>query len=53
MYAKKLVIINHHGVKNGYLLKKDNGQPFTEEEVKNIKEKMEELIQRNLPIDEV
>ena len=53
LFAKKFVVINHHGVKNGYLWRKDNGQPFTEEEVKSIKEKMDELIQRNLPIDEV
>ena len=53
LFAKKFVVINHHGVKNGYLWRKDNRQPFTEEEVKSIKEKMEELIQRNLPIDEV
>ena len=53
LYVKKFVVINHHGVKNGYLWRKDNGQPFTEEEVKSIKEKMDELIQRNLPMDKV
>ena len=33
--------------------KKMGNHLFTKEEVKNIKEKMEELIQRNLSIDEV
>jgi uridine kinase len=53
LYSKKFVTIIQHGVNNGYLWKKDNDQPFTEEEVKEIKDKMNELIQRNLPIDEV
>ena len=35
------------------LINKSNEKPFTEEEVKKIKEKMDELIQQNLKIDEV
>jgi uridine kinase len=49
----KFVAIINHSVNNGYLWKKDNEEPFTEEEIKNIKEKMEELIKQDLPIEEI
>ena len=53
VYSKEFNVIIHHGVKNGYLAKKFDEKDFTEEEIKNIKEKMEELIQKDLPIEEV
>ncbi len=53
LYSKKFVPIIQHSVNNGYLWKKSNGEQFTEEEIKNIKEKMEELIKEDLPIEEI
>ena len=53
LYSKNFVPIVHHSVNNGYLWKKSNEEPFTEEEIKNIKEKMDELIKSNLVIEEV
>ena len=52
-YAKQFNIIVHHRVNNGYLVKKVDLKDFTEEEIKTIKEKMEELIKQNLPITEI
>ena len=53
LYSKEFNVIIHHGVNNGYLAKKVDLKDFTEEEIKKIKEKMEELIKKDLPIDEV
>ena len=53
LYCKNFVPVVHHSVNNGYLWKKSNEEPFTEEEIKNIKEKMDELIKNNLVIEEV
>ena len=52
-YAKQFNVIVHHRVNNGYLVKKVDMKDFTEEEIKTIKEKMEELIKNNLPITEI
>ena len=52
-YAKQFNVIVHHRVNNGYLVKKVDLKDFTEEEIKTIKEKMEELIKNNLPITEI
>ena len=52
-YAKQFNVIVHHRVNNGYLVKKVDMKDFTEEEIKTIKEKMEELIKQNLPITEI
>ena len=51
LFQNKFVAIINHSVNNGYLWKKDNEEPFTEEEFKNIKEKIEELIKKDLPIE--
>ena len=53
VYAKQFNVIVHHGVNNGYLVKKADEKDFTEEEIKNIKDKMTELIKSDLPIQEV
>ena len=53
LYSKQFVPIIQHNVNNGYLWKKDNEKPFTEEEIKNIKDKMTELIKQELPIEEI
>ena len=53
VYSKEFNVIIHHGVNNGYLAKKDNEKDFTEEEISKIKEKMEELIKNDLPIEQV
>ena len=37
---------------NGYLVKKMNEKPFTEEEINKIKEKMKEYIEKDLPLEE-
>ena len=52
-YFKQFNVIIHHGVNNGYLAKKVSLEDFTEEEIKTIKDKMEEIIKKDLPIDEV
>ena len=52
-YAKQFNVIVHHRVNNGYLVKKVDMKDFTEDEIKTIKEKMEELIKQNLPITEI
>ena len=53
IYSKQFNVIIHHKVNNGYLVRKVDEKDFTEEEIKNIKEKMTELIKKDLPIDEV
>ena len=53
VYGKQFNVIIHHGVNNGYLAKKFDEKDFTEEEIKNIKDKMDELIKSDLPIEEV
>jgi len=53
LYQKEFNVIVRHHVNYGYLVKKSNEKPFNEEEVKKIKEKMDELIQQNLKIEEV
>ena len=53
LYSKEFNVIVHHGVNNGYLVKKFNENNFTEEEIKKIKEKMEELIKNDLKIEEI
>ena len=51
LYLNQFNVIIHHGVNNGYLVKKFDEKDFTEDEVKNIKEQMEELIKKNIPIE--
>lgn len=53
LYAKNFNVIIHHGVNNGYLVKKVGEKDFTEEETNKIKEKMNELIKNDLKIEEV
>jgi len=53
VYSKEFNVIVHHSVNNGYLVKKKDRKDFTEEEIKKIKEKMQELIKDDLPIQEV
>ena len=52
LYAKNFNVIIHHGVNNGYLVKKVGEKDFTEE-INKIKEKMNELIKNDLKIEEV
>ena len=52
LYSKDFTITINHNVNNGYLVKKMDEKPFTEEEVTKIKEKMTEYIQQDLPLDE-
>ena len=53
VYSKQFNVIIHHSVNNGYLVRKADEKDFTEEEIKNIKEKMTELIKNDLKIEEV
>lgn len=53
VYFKEFNVIIHHGVNNGYLARKVDMKDFTEEEIKKIKEKMQEIIKKDLPINEV
>ena len=53
VYPKQFTVIIQHGVNNGYLFKKEDLKDFTEEEIRKIKEKMQELIKKDLPIDEI
>ena len=41
LYFKEFNVIVHHGINNGYL------------EIKNIKEKMQEIIKKDLPIEQI
>ncbi len=43
LYSKQFNVIVHHGVNNGYLVKKFDEKDFIEEEITKIKEKMQEL----------
>ena len=52
LYSKDFTITINHNVNNGYLVKKMNEKPFTEEEINKIKEKMKEYIEKDLPIEE-
>ena len=53
LYSKEFNVIVHHGVNNGYLVKKYDEKDFTEEEINKIKEKMDELIKKDLKIEEI
>ena len=53
LYSKQFNVIIHHGVNNGYLARKVDMKDFTQEEIDKIKEKMQEIIKQDLPIDEV
>jgi uridine kinase len=53
LYSKEFTVSINHNVNNGYLVKKTNEKPFTEEEINKIKEKMKEYIDQNLEIKEV
>jgi len=53
LYSKQFNVLIHHGINNGYLAKKVDEKDFTEEEINNIKEKMNELIKQDLKIREV
>ena len=53
LYFKKFNIIIHHGVNNGYLFKKLDEKDFTQEEIDKIKEKMKELIEKDIKIEKV
>ena len=53
LYSKEFTVSINHNVNNGYLIKKTNEKPFTEEEISKIKEKMKEYIDQDLEIKEV
>jgi uridine kinase len=53
LYSKEFTVTINHNVNNGYLVKKTNEKPFTEEEISKIKEKMKEYIDQDLEIKEV
>ena len=53
VYFNKFNIIIHHGVNNGYLFKKLDEKDFTQEEINRIKEKMKELIEKDIKIEKV
>ena len=53
LYSKEFTVTINHNVNNGYLVKKTNEKPFTEEEITKIKEKMKEYIDQDLEIKEV
>ena len=53
LYSKEFTVSINHNVNNGYLVKKTNEKPFTEEEITKIKEKMKEYIDQDLEIKEV
>ena len=53
LYSKEFTVSINHNVNNGYLVKKTNEKPFTEEEISKIKEKMKEYIDQDLEIKEV
>ena len=53
LYFNKFNIIIHHGVNNGYLFKKLDEKDFTQEEIDKIKEKMKELIEKDIKIEKV
>ena len=53
LYSKEFNVIVHHGVNNGYLVKKFDEKDFTEEEINKIKEKMDDLIKKDLKIEEI
>ena len=53
LYFDKFNIIIHLGVNNGYLLKKSDENDFTQEEIDKIKEKMQELNDKDIKIEKV
>jgi len=53
LYFKEFNVIVHHGINNGYLVRKVDMKNFKEEEIKNIKEKMQEIIKKDLPIEQI
>ncbi|KAL7721825.1 Uridine cytidine kinase I [Entamoeba marina] len=53
LYSKKFGVVVEHHVNNGYLSKKSNGESFTMKECEEIKQKIQEFIDKNLPITEV
>ena len=53
LYFNKFNIIIHHGVNSGYLFKKLDEKDFTQEEIDKIKEKMKELIEKDIKIEKV
>ena len=53
LYFDKFHIIIHHGVNNGFLFKKLDENDFTQEEIDKIKEKMKELIEKDIKIEKV
>ena len=53
IYSDKFNILIHHGVNNGFLFKKVDENDFTQEEIDKIKEKMQELIDKDIKIEKV
>ena len=53
LYFKQFSIIIHHGVNNGYLFKKLDEKDFTQAEIDKIKEKMKDLIKKDIKIEKV
>ena len=53
LYFDKFNIIIHHEVNNGYLFKKLDEKDFSQEEIDKIKEKMQEIIDKNIKIEKV
>ena len=53
LYFNKFHIIIHHGVNNGFLFKKLDENDFTQEEIDKIKQKMKELIEKDIKIEKV
>ena len=52
LYSKQFNVQINHNVNNGYLVRKSNDNEFTEEEIKKIKNKMDDLIKKDLIIEE-
>ena len=53
LFSTKFNVIIHHHVNNGYLSRKTDQTQFTEDEIKQIKQRMSEIIQRKSAIEMV
>ena len=53
LYSDEFNILIHHGVNNGFLFKKVEENDFTQEEIDKIKEKMQEIIDKDIKIEKV
>ena len=53
LYSTKFHIIVLHEVKNGFLIQKSNEESFNEDEICEIKKKINEIIKMDFPIQEI